>query len=512
MFTRLAASLAVCLIALFLPNAALAAEAQANDAKSAPPAISDDTQACLGCHESATPGIVADWRTSRMARTTPARALEGPKDQRRISAGLEAVPAGYRQVVVGCAECHTLRAGHHPGTWDHEGFQVHTVVSPADCATCHPVERNEYAQNLMSHAWKNLTGNPLYGELMRQVNGVQKVDGKGRVSLLEPTAHDQQESCLFCHGTEVKVSGVVKAVSPDFGEMSFPRLTGWPNRGVGRKNPDGTMGSCTPCHSRHQFSMALARKPAACAQCHKGPDVPAYKVYQVSKHGALYQGQGAEWDFDALPWVMGRDFSAPTCAACHISQVNDGQGVIKARRTHRMNDRLWWRLLGLIYSHPHPKDPDTTKIKSPDGLSLPTALNGQVATKFLIGKNEQKARQGRMRSLCLGCHSSQWVDGQFARLEASIRSSDAETLAATRLVQRIWKLGLAQGPPQASPFDEYIERVWVESWLFYANSGRLASAMMGADLGVFEGGRWQEALTVHRLHDWIEAREKKAKP
>jgi len=38
--------------------------------------ISGDTEACLGCHESVTPGIVGDWRTSRHANTTPETALK----------------------------------------------------------------------------------------------------------------------------------------------------------------------------------------------------------------------------------------------------------------------------------------------------------------------------------------------------------------------------------------------------------------------------------------------------
>ena len=42
----------------------------------------------------------------------------------------------------------------------------------------------------------------------------------------------------------------------------------WPNAGVGRLNLDGSKGSCTSCHTRHRFSVAEARKPEACDQCH----------------------------------------------------------------------------------------------------------------------------------------------------------------------------------------------------------------------------------------------------
>lgn len=47
--------------------------------------ISGDTEACLGCHESVTPGIVADWRKSRHAKTTPEMALNKPVLERRVS-------------------------------------------------------------------------------------------------------------------------------------------------------------------------------------------------------------------------------------------------------------------------------------------------------------------------------------------------------------------------------------------------------------------------------------------
>jgi hypothetical protein len=48
----------------------------------------------------------------------------------------------------------------------------------------------------------------------------------------------------------------------------------WPNTGIGRLNLDGTRGSCTACHSRHDFSPRRARQPENCGKCHLGPDHP----------------------------------------------------------------------------------------------------------------------------------------------------------------------------------------------------------------------------------------------
>ena len=488
--------LLACLCLLF-PLAARAAQAP----------ISEATQACLDCHADATPGIVADWQRSRMAQKTPAQALKEPEAARRVSA--QKIPARLMKVAVGCAECHTMNPKTHGDTFEHGEAQVHVVVSPKDCAVCHPTEESQYGKNLMAHARGNLINNPVYMNLANQVNGVMSVTGL-KVATAPPHPAAEAESCLFCHGTEVKVLGKVTREDPDFGEMSFPKLGGWPNRGVGRKNPDGSLGSCSACHTRHQFAIEMARSPYTCSECHKGPDVPVYKVYQVSKHGNIFQAMHKQWDMAKVPWTPGKDFSAPTCAACHASLLTDAAGNQIAPRSHQMTDRIWVRLQGLIYSHPMPKQPQTWKIKNADGLSLATTLTGQPAAKFLIGPAEQAERKAAMARVCGSCHARGWVRGQFARLEQSRKDADAMVLAATRLMLIAWDQGLAQGLAQGkSPFDEYIERVWTRQWLFYANATRFASAMMGADMGVFDQGRWNLGLTVQRMHDWLKIRQKK---
>jgi hypothetical protein len=46
--------------------------------------------------------------------------------------------------------------------------------------------------------------------------------------------------------------------------------------------------------------------------------------------------------------------------------------------------------------------------------------------------------------------------------------------------------------------------MWVEQWLFYANSTRFASAMSGADYGVFANGRWYLSKNIRAMHEWLE--------
>lgn len=465
------------------------------------PENSGNTESCLGCHASMHPGMVGDWRASRHSKVTPAQAIQKESMARRVSA--DSIPAEFLSTTVGCAECHTMNPEKHRDTFEHSGFQVHTVVSPEDCATCHPVERAQYEKNIMSYAHINLTNNPVYHSLLTSANGVQDFDGV-KTSLTDPDELTNFESCIYCHGTEVMVEGTLTRETV-LGPMEFPVLSGWPNQGVGRLNPDGSQGSCAACHTRHQFSIQMARKPYTCSECHKGPDVPGYKVYDVSKHGNMFSAVGKNWDFDSVPWIVGKDFTAPTCAACHASLIMTADETVVADRSHQMSDRLWWRIMGLIYAHPHPKSPNTAIIVNKAGLPLATELTGEPASEFLIDEQEMALREQNMKKVCLACHSSQWVENQFVRFENTIKTTNQMTLTATKILSTAWEKGAAGGLPQnASIFDEAIEKMWVEQWLFFGNSTRYASAMAGADYGAFANGRWYMAKNIQEMNDWLQ--------
>ncbi len=474
----------------------------------AQPPISEATQSCLDCHAQVTPGIVEDWRKSLHSQITPMQAMKKPIVERMLSASK--VPPDLAGTVIGCAECHTINPDAHKDTFEHNGFQVHVVVTPKDCATCHPLEAEQYSKNLMSHAHGNLLNNPVYHNLVETTDGVQDFDGTN-ITYKPANKVTTAESCAYCHGTKVEVKGKEKRET-ELGEMEFPVLSGWPNQGVGRINPDGSMGSCTSCHTRHRFSIAMARKPYTCAECHKGPDVPAYKVYMVSKHGNIFYSMGKDWNFEDVPWVVGKDFSAPTCATCHVSLLVDQNGNVVAKRTHQMNDRIPWRIFGLIYAHPHPKSADTTIIKNKAGLPLPTELTGEPVSQFLIDAQEMTKRKRNMEKVCMSCHSTTWVDNQFARFEHTIETTNAMTLTATKVLLKAWKTGAAKGLAQGdSIFNEAIEKMWVEQWLFFANSTRFASGMAGADYGTFANGRWYMSKNIQQMKDWLEFKLKAKK-
>jgi hydroxylamine dehydrogenase len=459
--------------------------------------LSDLSKECISCHSSATPAIVADWKKSRHASVTPAEALKKPEQQRRVSA--EKIPEKLASVAVGCAECHLMNPDAHKDTFDHNDQKTHLTVTPQDCATCHPTEAAQFDKNLMSHANGNLANNSVYQDLMKTINGMQSFK-QMKTELSAPNEKTAEDSCWSCHGTALEVTGM-ESRSTDYGDFEFPKLSGWPNQGVGRLNPDGSKGSCSACHNRHQFAMEAARKPYTCSRCHKGPDVPAYQAYSVSNHGNLFSSLYGEWKFKEVPWTVGKDFTAPTCAVCHVSLLVTTEGDVVAKRTHQMNDRLPWRIFGPIYAYPHPKSPDTSIIRNKGGMPLPATLEGETATEFVINAEEQAKRKDTLQKVCRSCHTLDWVNGHWERFENAIKTSNQMTLTATNILGEAWKAGAASRTP--SIFDETIEKQWIEQWLFYANSTRFASAMMGADYGVFADGRWFMSKNIQKMSDYL---------
>jgi hypothetical protein len=472
--------------------------------RGADPPISEATAECLECHTIVHPGIVESWRKSRHSTMTPKQGMSVEGLARKVSS--KRVPEALQPNVVGCAECHALRPEAHGDTFDHNGHDIHVVVSPNDCAVCHSTEADQYGKNIMSHAYTNLNGNPVYQKLEVSITGRATLDD-GQIKFEPPSDETRAETCYYCHGTKLSVAGTEVRDTELAGEMEFPVIEGWPNQGVGRVNLDGSRGSCAACHTRHAFSIEMARKPYTCKECHVGPDVPAFKVYAASKHGNIFAAMNKSWDFNAVPWTIGQDFTAPTCATCHVSLLVNTEGDVVSERTHQMNNRLPWRIFGLVYAHPHPQNPDTTIIRNKDGQPLPASLDGEFASPYLIDDKEMDKRRQAMQAACLNCHGTAWVNGQWKRFENTIRETNADILTATTVMNGIWKQGLADF--KANPFDEAIEKRWTDAWQLYANTTRFASAMGGGgDYGVYAGGRYQLTRALLEINEWRTLRVK----
>jgi len=82
--------------------------------RTVPTALSEQSAACITCHESGMPGLVREWRHSR-----------------------------HYGADIGCYECHVADAKDLDAV-DHNGYTISVVVSPKDCAKCHVNEFNEF--------------------------------------------------------------------------------------------------------------------------------------------------------------------------------------------------------------------------------------------------------------------------------------------------------------------------------------------------------------------------------
>lgn len=492
-----AASLSIIIISIFFLNFTTRAIPDKDG-----PKISSQTQDCISCHESVTPGIVADWETSLHSHNSFGSAMQKSELERRVSSKM--VAKELQNVVVGCYECHSLNAAAHKDNFEHFGYNINIIVSPNDCATCHSAEVSEYESSKKANALGNLKDNPVYHALVNTTLGVKEIKD-GKINMVDATSYSKNETCYGCHGTEIKVVGKIK-IDSDLGEIEIPKLSDWPNQGVGRINPDGSKGSCTPCHPRHSFSIKIAREPHTCEQCHLEPDVPAYNIYMESKHGNIFESKKESWAWENVPWTLGKDFTAPTCATCHNSLIVNKDGEVIAKRSHDFGGRLWVRVFGLIYSHPQPKSGKTYEIKNADGLPLPTTFGNVPASEFLLNKTEQAERKNKMTKVCSSCHGQNWVTSYFEKMDNSVAEADKMVSAATNLMAEAWKEKLADN---SNPFDEAIEQMWVQQWLFYANSVRYASAMSGPDYAAFKNGWWYLTKNLNDMNMLLDQLKKK---
>jgi hypothetical protein len=383
------ARVSLMLSVLLLGTAIAAAREPAIDKgeKSPRAKVSKESRACLDCHKAdATAVATRQWADSRHA-----------------AAG------------IGCYDCHKAEAADVDG-FDHNGFRISVVVTPRDCGRCH---RKESAEFEASHHAKA-------GEILGSLDNVL-----GEVAEGIPAANS---GCKQCHG------GVVKVV----GEGKLDPAT-WPNTGIGRLNPDGSKGSCSACHSRHLFSVSVARQPENCGKCHLGPDHPQAEIYAESKHGIAFRAKIDKMNLDSKSWVLGKDYSAaPTCATCHMSATGD------LPSTHDVGGRISWTLR-----------PDVSK-----------------------KLDDWEKKRGDMQKVCSNCHGGGWVENFYKQYDGVVNLYDDKFgIPAKAIVKKIRDAGKLT----PTPFDEKIEWTYYELWHHEGRRARMGAAMMGPDYTQWHG-------------------------
>ena len=348
--------------------------------------VTKKSRNCLECHTKKQPGTVKSWHGSAHAK------------------------AG-----VGCYECHGAQKG-EKDAFEHYGATISTIVSPKDCARCHEVEAEQF---LASHHAK---GGEVLGSLDNFLGEV--VEGYAA----------NVSGCQQCHGSTVKV----------LKDGKLDPMT-WPNYGIGRINPDGSAGTCTACHSRHDFSVKQARSPETCGKCHLGPDHPQKEVYDESKHNIAFRSHMHEMNMDSESWIVGVDYTAaPTCATCHVSATRNQS------RTHDIGLRLSWN----------------------------------IRAKVSFKTEDSKRKRLAMQDVCTTCLTPSYVKGFYAQYDAGV---DLYNEKFAKPAGQIMKKLKDAGKIDDTPFNEEIEWIYFYLWHHEGRRARNGLAMMGPDYVQWHG-------------------------
>jgi len=268
-------------------------------------------------------------------------------------------------------------------------------------------------------------------------------------------------------GTPGNEAALARIARDSDGKPSLVEAT-WPNTGIGRINLDGSLGSCSACHSRHDFAPRRARQPENCGRCHLGPDHPQKEIYEESKHGVAYRDQRDQMNLDAKKWVLGETYAAaPTCASCHLSANVNGGKV-----THDPGERLSWTN------------------RPPISLRMDTDAQHRIVTekdpekrKALVVDTWQQKRE-RMKGACTSCHAPSYVDAFFKQYDDFVGLYAVKFAApAGELIKALKDNGLIS----KVDFDDRIEWDYFYLWHHEGRRARMGVSMNAPDYAHWHG-------------------------
>src|SRR5262245_8078573 len=330
----------------------------------------------------------------------------------------------HAQKGVNCLDCHQPATGQ--AQKDHHGFTVSTTLTAGNCRSCHDSIYQEFLRSRhAAPSWAAVYGQE--GLKPEQVASSEQYQPGGTRRPAHPLT--------LVEGASATTSGCSQCHS------------------VGRPNDDGTIGTCTVCHTRHTASVAIARLPTTCGQCHLGPDHSQLEIYEESKHGVMFHAQEKLLRLDAPPKTLStRDMFVPTCATCHMSGIN-GQKL-----THDPSERLSYYLV----------DPITKPRPNHDRAQL------------------------AMKQLCLQCHTPPLVERVYGEAERVVASTNERVQAAMDIVTALRRGGVLAG----GPFTQPIEFVYFDLWHYDGRTSKHGAFMGGADFVQWHGNYPMLARTV----------------
>lgn len=427
-------------------------------------ALPASSRGCIECHQKESPGIIDHWKGST-------HAAKG----------------------VGCVECHQAEMS-DADSFDHYGALIATVVTPRDCSRCHAKEADEFQQShhakggnilasLDNFLAETVEGSRVPFNPHSPTPGMDIVTVNGMASAFT--------GCMQCHGSKValksKTDGMitaddlrpgldgkptnaqaVAAIHKDVNGRPILHEGTWPNTGIGRINLDGSLGSCSACHSRHDFSPRRARQPENCGKCHLGPDHPQKEIYDESKHGVAFRDLLLHMNLDADTWILGQDYTqAPTCATCHMSAHSRGAPV-----THNPGTRISWTN------------------RPPVSQKLDTDADGKIITETDPAKraslvvHSANDKRNRMKQVCLHCHTPDYVNAFYKQYDDFVVLYNEKF---AKPGQKIMEVLLAEGLRTKTDFDDKIEWTWFYLWHHEGRRARHGASMMAPDYAHWHG-------------------------
>jgi hydroxylamine dehydrogenase len=340
---------------------------------------------------------------------------------------------------VNCLDCHQPAPAQ--AQLEHHGFTIAPKLTAGNCRSCHePIYQEFLHSRHAAVSWAAVFGEQ--GLKPEQVAFAER---------FQPGyAKRPPHPFVALEGAPAMTSGCASCHS------------------IGKPNDDGTIGTCTACHSRHTSSVALARLPTTCGQCHMGPDHSQLEIYEESKHGVMFHAQEPLLNLAAPPGSLTtKDMFVPTCATCHMSGIN-GQKV-----THDPSDRLSYYLADPI-THARP--------------------------------NKEHA-QSAMKAVCNQCHARTLIDRVYTEAENVVTATNAKVQQATDLMAALRKDGLL-----GAPFSQPIDFVYFDLWHYDGRTAKHGAFMGGADFVQWHGNYPMLARGVEMRAMADELRRRHARP
>ncbi|MFO0951472.1 MAG: multiheme c-type cytochrome [Isosphaeraceae bacterium] len=298
-------------------------------------------------------------------------------------------------------------------------------------------------------------------------------------------------------GLPTNADAVAKVKKNDEGKPLYASST-WPNTGIGRMNLDGSLGSCSACHSRHDFSPRRARQPENCGKCHLGPDHPQEEIYNESKHGIAYRDLREHMNLDADTWVLGKDYSqAPTCATCHMSGNTRNGGKV----SHDPGLRISWT------NRPTVSQRMDTDAKGDVVLEA----DPEKRRELVVDTADQK--RTRMKDVCNHCHTPDYVNGFYAQYDdLVVLFNEKFAKPGQSLMKVLSDVGLLT----KQQFDEEIEWTFYYMWHHEGRRARHGASMMAPDYthwhGMYEVAERFYMQLVPQARELADRAEKDGKP